>query len=309
MKKNILFLMAITIVSKLFGFARDITLSYFYGASRITDAYLISITIPSVIFGFIGAGIATGYIPMYSQIEKEEGVKAGNKYTNNLVNFTILICTIMFIFGLICTVPIVKIFASGFTGETLELTVKFTRIGLVGMYFTGLLSIFSGFLQIKGNYAIPALVGFPLNFFTILAIIISSKGNVFLLAFGTVIATASQLLLVLPFAYKKGYKYKRVFDLKDKHIKNMAYTKEQSHEHLLRRHSQPPQPEARPRQREGTDAGRQRGLQSQRLRRLRPLLCERCDLRRACRYVQFARRRAEFLSRSEIAFARDAHAA
>ena len=115
MKKNILFLMAITIVSKLFGFARDITLSYFYGASRITDAYLISITIPSVIFGFIGAGIATGYIPMYSQIEKEEGVKAGNKYTNNLVNFTILICTIMFIFGLICTVPIVKIFASGFT--------------------------------------------------------------------------------------------------------------------------------------------------------------------------------------------------
>lgn len=28
--------------------------------------------------------------------------------------------------------------------------------------------------------------------------------------------------------------------------KNMAYTKEQSHEHLLRRHSQPPQPKARP---------------------------------------------------------------
>ena len=52
MKKNILFLIAITIVSKLFGFARDITLSYFYGASRITDAYLISITIPSVIFAF-----------------------------------------------------------------------------------------------------------------------------------------------------------------------------------------------------------------------------------------------------------------
>lgn len=51
---------------------------------------------------------------MYSQIEKEEGVKGGNKYTNNLVNLTMLICTIMFIFGLICTVPIVKIFVSGF---------------------------------------------------------------------------------------------------------------------------------------------------------------------------------------------------
>lgn len=223
MKKTALLLMLITIVSKLAGFARDLTLSYFYGASSVTDAYLISITIPSVIFGFIGAGIATGYIPMYSKIEKLEGSNEGNKYTNNLVNILIVLCTALFIFGLAFTVPIVKLFASGFEGETLELAINFTRVTLVGMYFTGLISVFNGFLQIKGNYTIPALIGFPMNFFTIIAIIISSKGNVLLLSFGTVIATASQLLLVLPFAYKKGYKYKPVFDLKDKHIKNMVY--------------------------------------------------------------------------------------
>lgn len=219
MKKIALLLMIITILSKVLGVARDITLSYFYGASSITDAYLISITIPSVIFGFIGIGIATGYIPMYSQIEKLEGSKEGNRYTNNLVNILLLICTVLFVFCLIFTVLLVKLFASGFEGETLALAVRFTRVSLVGMYFTGLISVFNGLLQLKGNYAIPALVGFPMNFFTILAIIISSKGNVILLAIGSVIATASQLLLVLPFAYKKGYKYKPVFDIKDKHIK------------------------------------------------------------------------------------------
>lgn len=222
MKKTALLLMIITIISKLVGFARDLTLSYFYGASSITDAYLISITIPSVIFGFIGTGIATGYIPMYSKIEKLEGSNEGNRYTNNLVNILLVLCTILFVFGLIFTVPIVKLFASGFEGETLEMAISFTRVTLVGMYFTGLISVFNGFLQIKGNYAIPALIGFPMNFFTIIAIIISSKGNVLLLSVGTVIATASQLLLVLPFTYKKGYKYKPVFDLKDKHIKNMV---------------------------------------------------------------------------------------
>lgn len=140
---------------------------------------------------------------MYSQIEKLEGSKEGNRYTNNLVNILLVICTVFFVFGLIFTVPLVKLFASGFEGETLDLAVRFTRVSLVGMYFTGLISVFSGFLQLKGNYAIPALIGFPLNFFTILAIIISSKGNVVLLAIGSVIATASQLLLVLPSAYKK----------------------------------------------------------------------------------------------------------
>lgn len=223
MKKTALLLMLLTILSKMLGFARDLILSYFYGASSITDAYLISITIPSVIFGFIGVGIATGYIPMYSKIYNLEGSKKANKYTNNLVNILVVLSTIIFVFGLLFTEPLVKLFASGFEGETLEMAIRFTKITLIGMYFTGLISVFSGFLQIKDNYAIPALMGFPLNFVTIIAIIISSKGNVLILSIGTVIATASQLLLVLPFAYKKGYKYKSVFDLKDKYIKNMVY--------------------------------------------------------------------------------------
>ena len=51
MKKTAFLLMIITILSKLVGFSRDIILSYFYGASSITDAYLISMTIPGAIFG------------------------------------------------------------------------------------------------------------------------------------------------------------------------------------------------------------------------------------------------------------------
>lgn len=83
MKKTAVLLMLITFVSKFFGFTRDITLAYFYGASNVSDAYIIALTIPSVIFTIIATGISTGYIPMYSNIEKEYGVEEGNKYTNN----------------------------------------------------------------------------------------------------------------------------------------------------------------------------------------------------------------------------------
>lgn len=223
MKKTAIILMVITIFSKLLGFTRDIILSYFYGASNISDAYLISITIPIAIFGFIGAGISTGYIPMFSKIEQEYGEEKGNRYTNNLVNILIIISSVIFIFGSFYTEQIVKIFASGFEGETLALAVKFTKISLLGIYFTGLVSIFGGYLQIKGNYAIPALVGFPMNFFFILSIFLSSKINVLVLSIGSVIAIASQMLLLMPFIHKKGYRYKFVLDIKDQHIKSMAY--------------------------------------------------------------------------------------
>jgi putative peptidoglycan lipid II flippase len=73
MKKAAFLVMIITIMSKVVGFVREIVLSYVYGASAITDAYLISQTIPVVIFSFISAGIASGYIPIYSKIQQNDG--------------------------------------------------------------------------------------------------------------------------------------------------------------------------------------------------------------------------------------------
>ena len=223
MKKTALILMLITILSKIVGFGREVTLSYFYGASSISDAFLISITIPSFIFSFIGTGVSTGYIPLYSNIEQKYGEKEGDRYTNNLVNILLVICTGIIAFGLLFTEPLVKMFASGFEGDTLVLAVKFTRISLFGIYFIGLISIFSRFLYLKENYAVPALLGFPMNFFTILSILLSSKTNIFVLAIGSVIATASQLAFLVPFVHKKGYRYKFVFNTRDEYIRKMVY--------------------------------------------------------------------------------------
>lgn len=65
----------------------------------------------------------------------------------------------------------IKIFASGFKDEVLTLAIQFTKISLLGMYFMGLMHVFSEYLRLKGNYVVPALVGFPLNFTTIAAIL------------------------------------------------------------------------------------------------------------------------------------------
>lgn len=224
MNKTAILLMLLTIFSKVFGFARDITLSYFYGASNISDAYIISTTIPIVIFTFIGVGISTGYIPMYSKVENKKGTEEANRFTNNLINTLLIICTVLVAIGLVFTSPLVKLFASGFEGETLSMAIKFTRISIVGIYFSTLIFVYTGFLQIKGNYTIPALIAFPMNIVTILSIIISIKTNNVVLAIGTVVATGSQLVFILPYVYKEGYRYKYILDIKDKYLISMAYT-------------------------------------------------------------------------------------
>ena len=223
MKKAALLIMIITIISKIFGFARELTLAYFYGASGVSDAYLIAITIPNSIFALIAAGLVAGYIPMYSRIMQDNGEVAANRFTSNLINILIAFSTIVIILGLLFTEQIVKVFAVGFTGETLTLAVNFTRITLLAIYFIGVITIYSGFLQIKGNYTIPALIGFPLNLIVILSIVISPNTNVLVLAMGFVIAAVAQLLLLIPFMRKANYRPKLVFDIKDEHIKRLAF--------------------------------------------------------------------------------------
>lgn len=223
MKKIAILLMFITILTKLLGFARDIILSYFYGASNISDVYLISLTIPMVIFKFISVGIATGYIPMYSRIEKNHGVKIAYKYTNNLINILLIICTIMVTLGLLFTEQIVKIFASGFEGETLVLAVKFTKVSLFAIYSVGLINIFNALFQIKGRYLISAIGAIPLNLFYILSIFYSAKSNIMILPIGSLMAVIAQLLFLIFFIGKTGYRYQFIIDLKDKHIKNMMF--------------------------------------------------------------------------------------
>lgn len=223
MKKAVILIMVLTIFSKFIGFFRDITLSYFYGASGISDAYLISLTIPTVIFGFVATGISTGYIPMYSRIEEKEGKESSKAYTNNLLNVLLALATVVVIAGLIFAEPLVKVFASGFTGETLQLATTFTRISIVGIYFTMSNRILSAYLNMHKYYVVPTLIGLPLNIVLIISIILSARYDfVLLLAIGNVVAIVIQFVILLIFAFKKGFHYQFIFNLKDEHIRNMV---------------------------------------------------------------------------------------
>lgn len=222
MKKAALLVMVITILSKLLGFGREIVLSYVYGASAITDVYLISQTIPVVIFSFISVGIATGFIPMYSRILNEGGKLGADRFTSNLTNALLLVASIVVGIVLLLTEPIVKLFASGFSGDTLRLAVSFTRITVFGVYFTTLMNVFANYLRLHNNYVIPALVGFPMNLITIAFLFLSTKTNTYVLAIGSVLAIASQFALLLPCVHKVGFRYQLSFDFKDGNIKKMV---------------------------------------------------------------------------------------
>jgi putative peptidoglycan lipid II flippase len=223
MKRIAVLIMILTIISKLLGFSRELVLSYFYGTSFITDAYLISLTIPGTIFAFIGIGISTNFIPLYTIIEKNEDSYKANIFMNNVINFILLIATIIFIITFIFAEKIVKLFAMGFEGEVLRVAVLFTKIGITGVYFYGLIYIFSGFLNIKKNFITPVLTSLPFNLTVIASVILGSIFGNIILAIGSLLAIIFQLLFLLIPVIKNKYKYKFIFNLRNKNLKKMIY--------------------------------------------------------------------------------------
>lgn len=221
MKKTAIIVIVLTIISKILGLIREMTLSYNYGTSSVSDAFLISITIPSIIFTFIGISISTGYIPMYSRLCKSEGVDSANQYTNNITIVMTLLSLIIVIFGFIFAPYIVKLFASGFEGETFEIAVILTRFSLFSLIFMGASNILQSFLQVNDDYISPALIGIPMNLVLIISIVFSSLRTYYFLGAGIVISTAIQVVFLWPFAKKKGLHLNLTLDLNDPNIKTM----------------------------------------------------------------------------------------
>ena len=199
-------LMAATLVAKVLGFGRELALASAYGASSVSDAFLVSMNIPVVIFSAIGTSLSTAFIPLYCDINSKKGEKSSRKFTNNVFNIVVLICLALSLLGIIFTPQIVKLFAVGFKGETLKLAVYYTRVMILGLSFLGMSYIMTAYLQVKENFIIPGIMSVPFNIMIIFSIFLSVKINPLILPFGSLIGLLLQFLIQYPFARKKGYK-------------------------------------------------------------------------------------------------------
>lgn len=221
-KKIVLVLMIIAVLSKVVGFFREIVLSYFWGATNISDAYLISTTIPTTIFTFIGAGITTGFIPIYTEVKDKKGNLFSNVFVNKLLLSSLVICIILIIIGEIFCGPIVKVFASGFNQDTFNVAVAFTRVSLFEIGFSTIMYIMTAYLQSENSFIPAACAAFPMNLMTIISIFLSSKGNYYYLCIGCLAASFAQAAFLIPFAIKKGFRVVKTTNIfSDANIKEM----------------------------------------------------------------------------------------
>lgn len=222
--KSALIIMIFTLGSKFLGFLREVLIAAKFGSGIETDTFFIALTATSLITGFLSNAVSTTFIPVISEVESKKGRKGKIEHTSNMINVIFLVSLILIILALLGTPLIIKLLANGFEGEQFDLAVKLTRIGLPMILFSGIIGVMMGYLQSEERFNATAIIGVPFNLLYIFFLLfLSSTFGIKGLMITGVIAVFSQLLVQVPEARRAGFKYKFVFDLKDKYIRRVLY--------------------------------------------------------------------------------------
>lgn len=223
LNQSTIILMLVIVIGKLIGMFRDVVLANYFGTSNVSDAYLIAVSVPTLIFYFIGHALSTAYLPMYNNVKRKSGVKAALAYSNQLMCVAMLLCAVLVVALILFPLYIVKLFAAGFDDDTLQLSATFVKYSACSLFFMAALNIFSGYLQANGNFLLPAMVSVPRNFAIVISIVIAANFSITFLGTGLLFAYVAELCLLLPAAIKAGYKLYLKSDSKSAEMRETVY--------------------------------------------------------------------------------------
>lgn len=194
-------LMLLTLLGRVTGLLREMMLSYIYGASAMSDAYVIATTFSSIIFAGIAAAIINGYIPI-AVGEKENGTL--ERYTGSMIMIT-LIGTYAFSVVIILGLRFILSFmARGFSEAAYMYAYRLSIYTLSFSPLLCIINILAGYLQIKGSFLISALQSIVTNTVMIIVFYITFN-NVTKLGIGYGVSVIVPLVIVFWIAFQKGY--------------------------------------------------------------------------------------------------------
>lgn len=217
-------IMILTVGSKLVGFIREMLIAAKFGSGVETDTFFVALTATSLIGSLISATIGTTFVPILSEIETKEGKEGKNLHVNNLINIVMILSGVFVILGYFFAPVIVKLTASGFTGDQFNLAVKLTRIGLPIILTTGVLGSFRAYLESEDRHAINTIAGYALNFsYIFFLLFLADMFGIVGMMIAVVIGSFLQIAVKLPVVHTIGYRFLPVFDVKDKYIKKVLW--------------------------------------------------------------------------------------
>jgi putative peptidoglycan lipid II flippase len=209
---------SMTMISRLFGFVRDLVLAMTFGASASADAFFVAFRIPNIQRRILGEGaVSAAMIPVYGEYLNTKSEEDTQNFASNLFNIQLAVLIITSL-GIVVFAPyIIMAFAPGFIDEPdkFELTVTLTRWMGPYLILVGMSAYCMGILNTHGVFTLSAAAPILVNISMILGALILSpylEQPILGLAIGVLVGGALQFLVQFPATLRNGLTLKPTFN-------------------------------------------------------------------------------------------------
>ncbi|MDJ0780798.1 MAG: murein biosynthesis integral membrane protein MurJ [Desulfosarcinaceae bacterium] len=213
---------AATLLSRVFGYVRDMVMAYFFGAGLAADAFIAAFRIPNLLRRLFGEGsLSIAFVPVFSETLARKGRQEAYALAGAAMGLLSVVVVAVAVLGVIASPLIIRMVAPGFVAEPakMALTILLTRIMFPYICFVALVALCMGILNVLGHFAAPALAPVLLNLAMITSIFCAAwispdlEVRVIGLSLGVLVGGLLQLLLQVPPMVAKGLRFWRVLRL------------------------------------------------------------------------------------------------
>jgi putative peptidoglycan lipid II flippase len=197
---------SLTLISRITGLVREQMVASLFGASAMTDAFIVAFRIPNLLRRLFAEGaFSQAFVPLLAATRAEQGDEATQALIDSVATVLVWALLLTCVVGVLAAPALVWVLASGMTQEGSAAAVVMTRfmfpyIGLISM-----VALAAGVLNTWKKFAIPAATPVLLNLSWIAAGWLLSPHfaawglpPVYALAVGVMIGGVLQLAVQIP---------------------------------------------------------------------------------------------------------------
>lgn len=165
-----------TLVSRIFGFARDVLMAAFLGAGPVADTFFVALRLPNLFRSLFAEGaFSAAFVPLFAGSMAESGKEAAQLFAEDALAVLLAALLFFLLAGEIFMPAMMAVIAPGFRDDPAQFArvVALTRITFPYLLFIALVALEAGVLNSLDRFAAAAATPILLNLSLISALILS----------------------------------------------------------------------------------------------------------------------------------------
>jgi putative peptidoglycan lipid II flippase len=214
---------ALSAVSLLLGFARDVIIAAVFGASAELDAYLVAQGLMNVVLGLVAGALAKAVVPVVAPAVAAGDPEGAHRSVATALAAAVLVLGAGAVVVGLLAGEVVAVLAPGFDAATAALAERLTRVVLAATVLIAATNVLAAVAQSHRRFFWAGVQGVPFNLVMIVAAgVFGPRYGVVALAVGFVVGSVARLLAQLVPLRRLGVRLLPVMDLRDPGFRTIA---------------------------------------------------------------------------------------